>query len=213
MAPRKAAGTDAAPPADAQAPEVGPAEPSLADALKASLERHGPNAMPSANGASAFDWGTLDSPVAMPDKKVGTDIKANVLETVPEPIRQRCEASLAINTARVAAKPAKEGKRPRVNYHWDVQPLPNQKIADDFIKAITKYAKYRPLLADIPFASPDVARGQVTARCGEPSWFVKDGDGTPEASEQGKDGAFYGVRYSVRPFEQRSSAARLPGTA
>jgi hypothetical protein len=163
--------------------------------------------------AAAFDWGNLAEPVAMPNKQGVLNIKVNVLETVPGPIRVRAEASLAINAQRVADKANSAAKRARINYHWDVQPIPDAEWAGRFRYAISKYAKYRPSDKDIPHAAEGSPRGQVTARTGDPGWFRTPEDGVPVACSEGDDGAFYGVRYSVRPFEQRSDTSALPGTA
>lgn len=163
--------------------------------------------------APEFDWDKLPEPVAMPNKTVPTTITANVLETVPEPIRKRAEASLAINTKRVAAKAASTAKRARVDYHWDLQPVTDAKMAEAFDKLITKYAKYRPADKPVPHAADDAPKGQVTARTGDPGHFRKDSDGNWAACAAGDDGATYGLRYSVRPFEQRQDATRLPGSA
>lgn len=163
---------------------------------------------------AAFDWGTLDAPHAMATKQStpGT-IKVKVLETVPEPIRQRAEQSLTINTERVKAVANSTAKRPRIDYHWDLQPVPNTETGDKFIKLITKYAKYRPADQEIPHAGPASPKGQVTARCGNVGHYRKLNDaGEYVACDEKAEGAFMGVRYSVRPAEQRTTK-RLPGSA
>lgn len=166
-----------------------------------------------AEATAKSEWDELPEPVAMPNKQSTGDIKVNVLETVPEPIRVRAEASLAINVKRVAAKASSTAKRARIDYHWDVQPIKDAEQGARFGKLITKYAKYRPSDKDIPHMADGAPKGQVTARTGDPGYFVKGADGVPVAAAQGDEGAFYGMRYSVRPFEQRGDSARLPGTA
>jgi hypothetical protein len=170
---------------------------------------------PQADATKAtFDWGTLDAPHAMATKQStpGT-IKVKVLETVPEPIRQRAEQSLTINTERVKAVANSTAKRPRIDYHWDLQPVPDTETGDKFVKLVTKYAKYRPADQEIPHAGPASPKGQVTARCGNVGHYRKVSDGEYVACADTAEGAFMGVRYSVRPHEQRTTTARLPGTA
>lgn len=193
MAPRKPtpAPPPAAPPAD---PPAGPETP--------------------AETPAEFSWELLKPAVPMPLKQStpGT-IKVNVLESVHEHIRERAESSLTINTARVAAKSTSSASRARVNYHWDVQEVPDTVWGQKFGKALEKYAKYRPAEGDIPHMGDGVAKGQVTVRHGDPTWFITPEDGPPEPVSEGTEGAYLGVRYSVRPLEQRSQANRLPGTA
>lgn len=159
------------------------------------------------------DWDTLPEPVAMPAKVVNVDIKANVVDSVPAPIRMRAEASLAINAAKVAKKAGSTSARKRVDYDWPVQRVASEKMGADFKRLVVKYAKYRPSEGEIPFKGDDSPVGQVTARAGDPTWFVLKEDGTYSEAAQTDDGAFLGVRYSVRPFEARSDSARVPGTA
>lgn len=168
---------------------------------------------PAANGtADPFDWSALAAPIVMPTKTVATAITANVLETVPEQIRQRAEASLKHNTAAKAAKAASTAKRARIIYHWDFQPVTDDKMAAAFDRLITKYAKYRPNIDNVPFADEKSPRGQVTARTGNPGYFVCTAEGEFTPCKHDTKGAMYGLRYSVRPFEQRQDTSRLPGT-
>lgn len=167
----------------------------------------------STNGTSdGFDWSALDAPIVMPSKTVATAITANVLETVPEQIRSRAEASLTHNAAAKAAKATSTAKRARVIYHWDFQPVKDEKMAAAFDRLITKYAKYRPDIDNVPFADAKSPRGQVTARTGNPGWFARTAEGEFTPCKSDSEGAMYGLRYSVRPFEQRSDTSRLPGT-
>lgn len=167
----------------------------------------------STNGTSdGFDWAQLDAPIVMPTKTAATAITANVLETVPEQIRQRAETSLFFNVKAKAAKANSSAKRARVNYHWDFQPVTSQKMAAAFDRLITKYAKYRPDIDNVPFAQTGSPRGQVTARTGNPGWFARTAEGEFTPCKPDSEGAMYGLRYSVRPFEQRKDSARLPGT-
>lgn len=168
----------------------------------------------SVNGNSdAFNWDAMAQPIVMPTKAVVSQAVANVLETVPEPIRQRAEMSLALNAAAKAAHPRGSAKRARVPYHWEFQPVTDDKMAAAFDRLLTKYAKYRPNVQDIPFAHKDSPRGQITARTGAPGWFVRDESGELVPCQPTEPGAMYGLRYSVRPFEQRQDTARMPGTA
>lgn len=160
-----------------------------------------------------FDWSTLAAPVVMDTKQGPGGIKVNVLETVPAPIRQRAEASLTINVERVKAKPKGDAKRARVNYHWELQQLPDAATGEQFIKLITKYAKYRPVDGDIPYSGPTSPKGQVTARTGSVNHYRKDSADEYVICDANAAGATLGVRYSVRPFEQRSDTARVPGSA
>lgn len=158
------------------------------------------------------DWSTLAAPVVMATRQGPSAIKVNVLETVPEPIRQRAEASLTINVERVKAASKSAAKRARVDYHWELQQVPTMAMGEGFTKLITKYAKYRPAEGEIPHASGNSPRGQVTARCGAVGHFRKTADGEYEACAATADGAFIGLRYSVRPFENRKDTARAPGS-
>jgi hypothetical protein len=160
-----------------------------------------------------FDWDALPVPVAMANKAGPSAIRVNVLETVPEPIRQRAERSLLINVERVRAVAGSSAKRPRIDYHWELQAVPDAEMGALFVKLITKYAKYRPDGADIPHAGPNAPKGQVTARCGDVAWYRTTADGEHVVTVKDADGAYLGVRYSVRPFEQRATTGRLPGTA
>lgn len=167
-----------------------------------------------ANGTvDGFDWNAMADPIVMPTKAAVTPVVANVLETVPEPIRMRAEASLALNTAAKAAKANSTAKRARVIYHWDFQPVADDKMAAAFDRLLSKYSKYRPNVQEIPHAHETSPRGQVTARTGAPGWFVRTDDGEFVQCQATEPNAIYGLRYSVRPFEQRQDTARVPGTA
>lgn len=165
-----------------------------------------------ASSAQEFTWDDLRPPVLSPLTAVNSSIKATILDTTPEPIRQRAERSLFENALRVTAASSSSSARPRVDYRWDVQPVPTTEKGAEFAKLIIRYAKYRPENANIPFAAPGVLMGQVTARCGNPSWFRTDDKGVATHALSHEDGAFLGVRYSVRPFEARKDTKRLPGT-
>ena len=166
-----------------------------------------------AAAAPEFDWGTLAAPVPMPERKPFQGVKVFVVNTVPEPIRVRAELSLAVNQKKVADKTDSSASRKRVDYHWDVQPVATSRMGEKFSQLIVKYSKYRPSDAPIPHAHPDSPKGQVTARVGTPMHYVNTGDTEPQACDATTEGAYLGVRYSVRPFERRNSTARLPGTA
>lgn len=173
-----------------------------------------PEPQAEANGTSdGFDWNAMADPIVMPTKAAVTPVVANVLETVPEPIRVRAEASLALNTAAKAAKAGSTARRARVVYHWDFQPVTDDKMAAAFDRLLSKYAKYRPNVQEIPHAHETSPRGQVTARLGAPGWFVRDETGEFVPCQPAEPNAMYGLRYSVRPFEQRKDTARIPGTA
>lgn len=185
-----------------------PDTPTLTDKLKDSLKPAGQN-----GEADTFSWDNLDAPAVMPSKVSTPNVKVNVLESVPGQIRQRAELSLAVNTAKVAAATGADAKRKRVDYDWRVQPVPSMKIAAQFIEHLSSYAKYRPDDKLIEFADVTSPSGQVTARTGEPSWYRLSSAKVPEACAESDDGAYLGVRYSVRPLEIRGGARRLPGTA
>jgi len=188
VAPKPAAPpTPPAPPADAPQPDA-----------------------PQPAAAAEFDWSELDAPVAMPNKVTVSNTHVDVITLIPEPIRQRAETSLTVNAARVAAKAGSTAKRSRIDYHWSVQPVASKEMGAKFVALLAKYAKHRPSDVDVPHAGPDSPKGQVTARTGEPAHYVKGADGVPEAATPTADGAWLGVRYSVRPFEQRKDTARMP---
>lgn len=159
-----------------------------------------------------MDWDTLPEPVAMPTRTVEVRISPKVLESVPEPIRKRAEASLTINAALVEKKAGSTSARKRVNYHWDVQRVATPEMGVKFKNMLVKYAKYRPADLDIPHRDEKSPKGQITARAGEPTYYVTKEDGTYAEADKSAAGAYLGVRYSVRPFEARSDAARVPGT-
>lgn len=161
----------------------------------------------------AFTWDDLAAPIPMPSKVIPIPRKVDAIAETPEPIRMRAELSLSLNVAAVADVAASAASRVRVNYVWRVQAVPSVKVAQDFIKALTRYAKYRPAADHIPFADPDSPKGQVTARTGDVTWYRQDAVGNTMAASESADGAFMGVRYSVRPFEARGGARRLPGIA
>lgn len=164
--------------------------------------------------AAASPWDALQAVVAMPSKPTGIgNFKVNVLKNVHPAIRQRAEASLAINTAAVADKAGSKSSRPRVDYHWDVQPVIDKAMAEAFDKAISKYAKYRPAEGDIEFKADESPMGQVTCRTGVPTHYKLPEDGVPVVCNENDEGAFWGIRYSVRPLEVRGDSKRLPGTA
>lgn len=169
--------------------------------------------MATRNTPEEIDWTKLDEPIDHPNTTSVGDIKVDVIASVPEPIRKRAEECLGINTKRVAAKAGSQGKRPRVDYAWFIQPLASAGMGEQFSKLITKYAKFRPNAIPIPFAADGVMAGQVTARCGNVGYFVKGEDDKYTACDKGTKGAFLGMRYSVRPREQRKDTARVPGTA
>lgn len=158
------------------------------------------------------EWDMLPAALEMPNTLAATVAKIDVIATIPEPIRMRAEASLAVNAGRVAAKSASAAGRPRVDYHWDCQPVATEDQGRRFAELLVKYAKYRPSDRDIPHASGHSPKGQVTARPQAPGFYVVTSDGKPIAATKDATGAFLGVRYSVRPFEQRKEASRLPGT-
>lgn len=159
-----------------------------------------------------MDWDTLPEPVAAPVRVVDVRISPKVLESVPEPIRKRAEANLAVNTALVAKKSGSTSARKRIPYDWQVQRVASEQMGVKFKNMLVKYAKYRPADAEIPHAGENSPKGQVTARAGEPTYFVNNEDGTYEQAEKDAPGAYLGVRYSVRPFEARSDSARVPGS-
>lgn len=166
-----------------------------------------------AQAKPVFDWNALAAPVAMATRTVPSSATVNVLESVPEPIRLRAETSLSINVERAKAVARSTAKRPRIDYHWELQQVPDEETGNLFARLIARYARYRPSEGVIPGAAANLPNGQVTARCGAVGWYVKAADGQVTPSGPVNDQAFLGVRYSVRPFERRSTTARLPGTA
>jgi hypothetical protein len=162
---------------------------------------------------AAFDWDTLGDVLVMPNKVGTPSTVVDVMTTVPAAIRRRAEANLAANAIAVAKVSESTARKPRPDYVWVVQPVPTREIGLDFCGHLVQYAKYRPASATLEYAHLNAPRGQVTARFGEPSWYVNGLGDVPVAATEAADGAYLGVRWSVRPFENRSGAARLPGTA
>lgn len=159
------------------------------------------------------EWDALVAPLAMPNTLAATVAKKDVLATVPEPIRIRAEANLAINTKRVEAGATSQATRPRIDYHWDCQPVASVEQGAKFAAFLVEYAKYRPSTVDIPHRAEHSPKGQITARPQAPAYYVTSATGMPVAATKDTPQAYLGVRYSVRPFEQRNSARRLPGSA
>jgi hypothetical protein len=159
-----------------------------------------------------FSWGDMPAPVLMPTRPPVTVHAVDVISEIPEPIRMRAESSLARNTLALAKSAGSQAKRPRIDYVWSVQQVASAEMGAEFVKLITRYCKYRPSGKPIPHADADSKPGQVTVRCGEVTQYRKAADGTLIACAPDADGAFTGVRYSVRPYEQRGTTARLPGT-
>ncbi len=173
-------------------------------------------ALPDSNGAAPadqFDWSELAPSVAMPTKAAPSDIRVDVITTTPVPIMMRAEASLGLNTLAVKKAGTSSAKRKRIDYDWRVQPVASTEQGAKFAALLVRYAKYRPSDSVILYADTDSPKGQVTARCGETTWYRTTDDGIVIATTEGAEGAYLGIRYSVRPFEQRGSTARLPGTA
>lgn len=166
-----------------------------------------------ADATPVDEWDALPEPKVMENKTVATGSRANVLVTIPAPIRKRAEQSLTENSKRKAAAAASNATRLRVDYHWQIQPVTSIEQGKRFADALTKYAKYRPENLPIEFIGPDSPLGQITARCGDVSWYFTHEDGETTTSDASTQGAYLGVRYSVRPFEARNTAARVPGAS
>lgn len=162
--------------------------------------------------AQPTQWDELAVPVAMPNKVAFLGVKADVLKTVPAAIRMRAEMSLTENVKAVDKTAGSNAERPRVNYVWYVQQVKSTDQGNDFIKLITKYAKYRPDKDGIEYAGTDSPKGQVTARCGDVTHYRLREDGITVACQPDQQGAFLAVRYSVRPFERRADTSALPGS-
>lgn len=169
--------------------------------------------MPNTPKPPASEWDELVAPLAMPNTLAATVAKKDVLATIPEPVRMRAEQNLAINTTRVAATSTSEASRPRVDYHWDCQPVKDEDQGKRFAAMLVEYAKYRPEAVDIPHRAEHSPRGQITARAQAPAFYVTNAAGQPVAASKDTPKAYLGVRYSVRPFEQAKGTKRLPGTA
>lgn len=168
---------------------------------------------PSEQPKAVTEWDELEPAVAMPNTVSVGNIKVNVLESVPEAIRSRAEASLAVNTKAVADKAGSAAKRARVNYHWSVQKVVSKEQGERFDKALSKYGKYRPATGDIPHKAEQSPMGQVTVRTGVVCHYKLNDKNVPVVCGEKDEGAYLGLRYSVRPLEQRGDANRLPGTA
>lgn len=161
--------------------------------------------------APAFDWSELAAPLVMADSPSAMTKRVNVLEDVPEPIRQRIEYSLMKTVARISANAGSTAKRPRVEPYWQVQAVPTEDRGAEFVALATRYAKYRPAEGDIPHADGDSPKGQITVRCGTIQHYRQAEAGLMPCAADA-EGAFLGVRYSARPFEARKDRAKVPGT-
>lgn len=185
--------------------------------------------------AQAFNWDELLEPEASPVKASSVFApRVSVLESIPAPIRQRAEISLAETAAGMHAYAA-AGKNVK-NYipPWKIQPVPSQEQGKEFAKLLRKYGQYRPESGPentpIPFLVPAIfdgknitPLGQVTIRIGEPAWFERTTDGLIPAkklteaqlkkpAELIKKGYTLAVRYVVKPLETRKATTTLPGT-
>jgi len=181
--------------------------PTTTDAPAADTNGQTPTAKPT------FDWAELAAPMAAPSKTATVDRKVDAIAETPEPIRQRVEVSLMKTVARIKAKANSSAKRVRVEPYWTVQPLASEAQGEAFIKAATRYAKYRPTTGDIPHRDTDAPMGQITVRFGKVGHYTKSETGEATPAEATADGAFLGVRYSARAFEGRGDSTRVPGTA
>lgn len=159
------------------------------------------------------EWAALPAAVPMPAKKAAPPVRPNVLETVPDPIRERLEQSLALSCKAKAKAAASSAKRPRIDYDWQLQPVSDVDQGKRFIGHCAKYAKYRPTNTTIPHRQDGTPDGQITVRTGDPLFFIATDKGYDVAPDAKAEGAFLAVRFSARPFENRNDTARLPGSA
>lgn len=176
-----------------------------------------PNATPSPVGATApvpatgkpepFDWSTLDEPTVLPRKQAWTPAAKDVVSSTPANIRESVENILVANVKRIAQIVASDAKRKRPDYMWVLQRVPDARVAEEFRALVTAYCLHRPGTGDIPFAEAGSPRGRISPRFAEPGWYKTGTLGGMVECAETDDGAVYGVRYSVRPFEPRSPAA------
>lgn len=151
----------------------------------------------------AAEWSLDDLPEAMEHKPAPKSALPgwDPIKGTPAAVRKRAEESLARNAAILAAATGSK----RADYRWDLQPVPDAEKGKLFSAALVKYATNRPAVAPIEFADPGLEVGRVTARCGDPAQFVKTGSGFVAYQESMDAEPFWGVRYSVRLWEQRGA--------
>ena len=153
-----------------------------------------------------FSWDNLAAPVVLPKPKQKVQYSGDVIAAVPATIRERVEKLLAVNVARVAATSSSTAARPRVDYEWYLQPVPDKERAESFSKLVAKYCRNRPSTDTIPFRHESSPLGPITVRFAETGYYktLDDGDVAPCASTADK--AMLCVRYSARQFQARSDS-------
>ena len=134
----------------------------------------------------------------------------DIVKEIPAAIARKAETSLSFNSAALSKTVRSGGGRSRVDYRWDLQPVPDQDKGLEFQRLITLYGLHRPDDTVIMYQQPGTPSGRVTARCGDPAQFVKIAGGIIEWKPEMEGEPFWACRYSVRPFEQRA-AGRPPG--
>lgn len=92
-----------------------------------------------ATAKATFDWADL-KPVEEVEQGYVRGTTIDVEAEIPKPIRDRVEASLKQNTPPEGYDSAKDGK---FNTSWVVQECGTVKMAEEFLRLATRYAKYR----------------------------------------------------------------------
>ena len=159
-----------------------------------------------------FNWNDLETPLLMPDRIAYPPVARDVISEVPAAIRMRIEDQLAINVVAIKKAAVSAAKRPRIDYEYRVQRVPDTKVGEEYREYLKLYAKHRPEDGTIPHKHGTSPFGQITIRTGEVRAYRLLSSGIPVACDATEDGAFLGVRYSARPFEERSGARKLPGS-
>lgn len=171
--------------------------------------------------APEFDWDALLPAQEAP--AVSTAPKRFEITSIPAPLRQRIELSLAgtmkaIKDAR--AKAIKDQKDPEkaekeVPPQWKLQPVGSVGQAEEFLKLVRKYAQYRPSAENggekLEYREPGTPVGQITLRGAHVQYVAKasevDQSKRKHLAPEGIAPGHY-VRYAAKPLENRSGSGK-----
>ena len=153
-----------------------------------------------------YDWDTLLPSTDAPAHIVSTGTKVDVIRDVPLPVRMRVEGSL-IATILAKVEWVTAGRKVE-NFKpvWKLQPVADEAQGKEFVKLVTKYAKYRPQHWEQ--RDTRTPEGQITVRTGAPTLVKKD-----PVSGADVETPYWAVRYQAKVLEAKKDTARVPGSA
>lgn len=172
------------------------------------LEQGTPNTEPTSAASAAFNWDTLKAPIVAPSAVKATPTPSDVIASTPEGIRKAVEKLLAVNILRETAAAKSTAQRPRIDYVWNLQEVPDKDTAEQFIKKVRRYCKGRPMSHTIPHKEVVSPAGEITARFSGTQHYRPTDDGAVEECEATDPKAMLCVRYSVRKFQARSDSKK-----